>query len=126
MKSSQKSTKSNKEFRLTKSTRFSENNIKDTIASSIRAISKFKSRKKEKPIFLNLEDFHKQFLLNKNKDEVLSNNCLPNEFNSIYNIVKTVSISDSTSNKKNIISLKKSLFSLLFFLLLKLIQEIYY
>ena len=115
MKSSQKSPKSNKEFRLTKSTRFSENNITDTIASSIRAISKFKSRKKEKPIFLNLEDFHKQFLLNKNKDELLSNNYLPNEFNSIYKIVKTVSILDSTSNKKNIISIKKKSFSPSFF-----------
>ena len=89
MKSTEKSPKINKEFCITKSTRFSNNNITDTIASSIRTISKFKSRKKEKPKFINLDDFHKQFILNKIKDNNLVTSFLTNKKNiKIHNTIK--------------------------------------
>lgn len=107
MRSSDKSPNKNNEFGITRSTKFSDNNITNTLASSIRSISQFKSRKKEKPIFINLEDFHKQFILNKNKD----NNTLlrMNTHNSRYNSIKSKFISINDYPKNNTIRLKKSL-----------------
>ena len=66
-KSSEKSQKRNTEMGTTTSTGFSDNNITHTIASSIRSISKFKIKKKEIQI-LKFEDFHKNYLFNKNKE----------------------------------------------------------
>ena len=90
MKSLEKSPKLNKEFCVTKSTRFSNNNITETIASSIRTISKFKSRKKGKPIFINLDNFHKIY----------------NGINTNLQIIKSL--------KKSVIKLKKKQPHLLF------------
>lgn len=115
MKSSEKNSKANKELGLTKSTRFSENNVTETIASSIRSISKFKSRKKEKPILFNIEDFHKQFLLNKNKDRLLSNIYFQIGFRNSKYIINSINNNYEHSNKKNIIKLKKNPISPSFF-----------
>ena len=108
MKSPEKSPKINREFCITKSTRFSNNNITDTIASSIRTISKFKSRKKEKPKFLNLDDFHKQFILNKIKDNNLFTSFPTNKKNiKIYNTIKPNYMQNSKTPKHNLIKLNK-------------------
>ena len=117
MKSSEKSPKTNKEFCITKSTRFSDNNLTDTIASSIRTISKLKSRKKEKPIFINLDDFHKQFLLNKNKDNnAITSIYTKKRYNTLFNnIIKSNYIQNINSPKNNVIKLKKKSASPSFF-----------
>ena len=110
MKSSEKSAKTNKEFVVTKSTRFSDNPDTTIIASSIRTISKFRTRKKAKPIFINLGDFHKQFLLNKNKDnDIISglytqNGC----YNTIYSTIKSKYIPISSPKNNKIKLTKKS------------------
>jgi hypothetical protein len=67
MKSSDKSRKRNTEMGTTISTGFSDKNLTNTIASSIRSISKFKIKKKEIQI-LKFEDFHRNYLFNKNKE----------------------------------------------------------
>ena len=98
--SSPKSPKNNKEFLLTHSTRFSDNNLTNTLASSIRTISKNKFRKKEKPLYINFKDLHKQFLLYKN-----------NENNIISSIYKNNNYNKNVSNihswNSNVMKLKK-------------------
>lgn len=111
-KFSGKSQKTINEFGITKSTRFSDNNITNTIASSIRTISKFRSRKKDKPIFINLDDFHKKFLLNKNKDyDTLFSIYTQNRYNSLNNTIK----SQHMANRKNFFRLNKKSASPSFF-----------
>ena len=107
-KPSAKTPKINKKFRLTKSTKFSENTKTNSIASSIRTISKYKTFKKGK-IYINLDNFHKQFLLNKNKfNYTLAEIYSKNECNSIFETMNSICISnDNNSIKKNIINLKK-------------------
>ena len=107
MQISEKSPKIIKEFYKTKTTQFSDNNITRTLASSIRSISKFKLRKKEKAIFINLENFHKEFILNKNRDNcTISSIYTQNGYNS--NISRYMS---NISSPKNGIKLKKKFFS---------------
>ena len=104
MKSYEKTPKENKDFYMTKSTMFSDNHLTNTIASSIRTISKIKSIKKEKPLFLNLEDFHKQFILNKNKyNNKLSALYTQNGYNSNKSKKKLT----LNSSKNNVIKLIK-------------------
>ena len=107
-KPSAKTPKINKKFRITKSTKFSDNTKTNSIASSIRTISKYKTFKKQK-IYINLDNFHKKYLLNKNKfnftlEEIYSKN----EYNSIIDTLNSMCISsDNNSTKKNIINLKR-------------------
>ena len=104
MKKRDKSLKLVKEFNITRTTGFSDNTLTRTIASSIRTISKFKTRKKERPLIINLENFHKEFILNKNKD----NNILTNIYNqNAYNSIE--SIKHLSNKSKNLIKLKKKL-----------------
>ena len=98
MKSSPKTPKIIKEFLLTRSTRFSDNNLTNTLASSLRTISKNKLRKKEKRLYLNLDDFHKQFILYKNNE----NNMISNIYkNNNYNKKSTKYLSNKKSSDKN-------------------------
>lgn len=107
METSEKSPKIIKEFNKTKTTQFSDNNITRTIASSIRTISKFKLRKKEKPVFINLENFHKEFILNKNRDNrTISSIYTQNGYNSIISRYMS-----NISSRKNGMKLKKKFFS---------------
>ena len=108
MKSIEKSAKTNKDFGVTKSTRFSDNNLDTTIiASSIRTISKFKTRKKGRPLFINLEDFHKQFLLNKNKDnDTIASLYTQNGYNTICSSIKSKYLTKNHP-KNNVIRLTK-------------------
>ena len=102
MKKRDKSLKLVKEFNITRTTGFSDNTLTRTIASSIRTISKFKTRKKERPLIINLENFHKDFILNKNKD----NNILTNIYNqNAYNSIE--SIKHLSNKSKNLMKLKK-------------------
>ena len=107
-KPSAKTPKINKKFRLTKSTKFSENTKTNSIASSIRTISKYKTFRKGK-IYINLDNFHKQFLLNQNKfNYTLAEIYSKNEYNSIFDTMNSICISnDNNSIKKNLINLKK-------------------
>lgn len=102
--SSPKSPKNNKEFLLTRSTRFSDNNLTNTLASSIRTISKNKFRKKEKPLCLNFDDLHKQFLLYKNNE----NNIISSIYkNNNYNKNNIKYLSNIHSRNNNVMKLKK-------------------
>ena len=115
MKSLDKSPKKSNEFAITKSTGFSDN-ITNTIASSIRTISKFKSKKKERPIFLNLEDFHKQYLLNKNKNnDTILGVYTQNGYNTLYNNIKSNYITNARNLNNKAIKLKKKSASPSFF-----------
>ena len=108
MKSSEKSPKQTTEFVITRSTRFSDNNITNTLASSIRTISQFKSRKKEKPILINLENYHKQFILNKNKkNRTLLGIYTQNGYNSKNNKIKSKYLTINNSDLFKVIKLKK-------------------
>ena len=104
-KKSEKSPKPVKEFIITRSTKFTDDNLTNTLASSIRTISKFRLRKKESPLYLNLDDFHKQILLTKNKDDYKINNLYKqkgyNRYNSNY-------LSNDNTHKYNILNLKKN------------------
>ena len=125
-KSLDKSPKKSNEFGITKTTGFSED-LTNTIASSIRTISKFRSMKKEKPILLNLEDFHKQFLLNKNKNnDTILGIYTQNGYNTLYNNIKLNYINNARSLKNKSIKLKKNLHPLPFLVLYQLRnQKIY-
>ena len=114
-KSLDKSPKKSNEFGMTKTTGFSDD-LTNTIASSIRTISKFKSMKKEKPIFLNLEDFHKQYLLNKNKDnDTILGIYTQNGYNTLYNNIKLNYINNARTLNNRSIKLKKKSASPSFF-----------
>ena len=114
-KSFDKSPKKSNEFGMTKTTGFSDD-LTNTIASSIRTISKFKSMKKEKPIFLNLEDFHKQYLLNKNKDnDTILGIYTQNGYNTLYNNIKLNYINNARTLNNRSIKLKKKSASPSFF-----------
>ena len=103
MRSSPKTPKTIKDFLLTRSTRFSDNNLTNTLASSLRTISKNKLRKKEKRLYLNLDDFHKQFILYKNNE----NNMISNIYkNNNYNKNSTKYLSNKKSSNKNVNKLK--------------------
>ena len=109
MNPSTKTPKENKKFGNTKSTRFSDYTITNTISSSPKTISNLKSVKKEKPIYLNIDNFHKYYLLNKNQyNYTLSDNYTQNEYNSIHNAMNSMNISNNSSKKKNLIKLEKS------------------
>jgi hypothetical protein len=103
---SKKSDKIQIDFAITRSTRFSENNLTNTIASSIRTISQFRLRKKrEKLKTINIKNFHKEFLLNKNKDNEL---ILKLYQHNGYNTISSECLSSIKSTKKKVINLKKS------------------
>ena len=57
------------DFTLTKSTKFSDNNLTNTLPSSKKRLSK----NKEDPLFIGSEDFHKKFNLNKNNTIDINN-----------------------------------------------------
>lgn len=101
---SKKSAKMQTDFAITRSTRFSDNNLTNTIASSIRTISQFRLRKK-KPKIINIKDFHKEFILNKNKD----NDMILKLYKHIgYNTISSECLSSIKSTKNKVINLKKS------------------
>ena len=103
---SKKSAKMQTDFAITRSTRFSDNNLTNTIASSIRTISKFRLRKKrDKPKIINIKDFHKEFLLNKNKDNDI---ILKLYQNNGFNTISSECLSSIKSTKNKMINLKKS------------------
>jgi len=103
---SKKSAKMQTDFAITRSTRFSDNNLTNTIASSIRTISQFRLRKKrEKPNITNIKYFHKEFIFNKNKDNDL---ILKLYKNNGYNTISSECLSSIKSTKNKVINLKKS------------------
>ena len=116
MKTSENSTNTNKEFYITKSTKFSDNNLTNTIASSIRTISNLKYRKKPKPIFINLDDFHKQTILNKNKDNnTIMSIYSKKKYYTLPNKNKSNYMTNISLTKNNIIKLNKKSASPSFF-----------
>ena len=106
LKKTENSPKINKEFIMTKSTRFSDNNLTNTLASSIRSISKFrlKKNKNKKKLFIDLDNFYNEFLLNK----IMHNTIIKNIYkkNGI-NKYKTNYLPHNYSTKINSIKLKK-------------------
>ena len=112
MSKNSKYQKTDKEFRITSSTEFYDNNLTNpTIASSIRSISKLKLRKKEKPLSYNFEDFHKQFILNKNKNNYTLFDMYNKNGYRTFRTLKTNFISNFNSKKNNVINLKKKTYS---------------
>ena len=96
-----------KDFLLTKTSGFSDNDLTNTLASSIRSISQNKQRNKEKRLFWNLNDFHRQFILNKNNEmNTISKIYIRNNYN------KNVSqyLSKITNHKNNLSKLTKKTF----------------
>ena len=112
MPSSTKYQKTDKKFLVTSSTEFYDNNLTNPkLASSIRSISKLKLRKKEKLLSFNFEDYHKQFILNKNRRNLtLLDMYNKNGYTTIRSL-KTNFISNTSSQKNNIINLKKKSYS---------------
>jgi len=108
MKSSKKR---NTEMRITMSTGFSDNNITNSIASSIRSISKFKIQKKEIQI-LKFKDFHKKYIFNKNKEnQTLNEIYYRNGFSSFRsNYISSINSQSKAINLKKK-SISPSIFS---------------
>ena len=108
MKSSKKR---NTEMGITISTGFSDNNITNTIASSIRSISKFKIQKKEIQI-LKFKDFHKKYIFNKNKEnQTLNEIYYRNGFSSFRsNYISSINSQSKVMNLKKK-SVSPSIFS---------------
>ena len=97
------STKNYNDFTNTKSTKFSEDNLTNTINSSKYRLSK----NKENPLFIGLEDFHKKFILSKNTNMNLKtiNNFSHDKIHKVISLKKHLgtplilpSASDSKSN----------------------------
>ena len=105
------SKKRNTEMGITISTGFSDNNITNTIASSIRSISKFKIQKKEIQI-LKFEDFHKKYIFNKNKEnQTLNEIYYRNGFSSFRsNYISSINSQSKVMNLKKK-SVSPSIFS---------------
>ena len=106
MKSTEKSKKRNTEMGITISTGFSDKNLTNTIASSIRSISKFKIKKKEIQI-LKFEDFHRNYIFNKNKENQTLNEIY---YRNGYSSFRSNYISTIDSQNK-VMNLKKKSFS---------------
>ena len=101
-----KKSKYKNEFTMTKSTKFSDNNITKDIPSSKQSIFDLKSNKNNDDCFsLDLEDFHKNFLLNKNKDNKKYMLYTINNFNTRNN--NYLYSPNNDSNTKKVINLKK-------------------
>ena len=110
-KSSEKSQKRNTEMGITTSTGFSDKNKTNTIASSIRSISKFKILKKEIQI-LKFEDFHRKYIFNKNiENQTLNEIYYRNGFSSFRsNYISTIDSQSKVMNLKKK-SISPSIFS---------------